>query len=142
MQPEDIKNLLASNNSVLSKAFQEAEVYTPSPTTAYSQVGEAQPKLKSATGDVTVWDTGVDIDVLRWVGARSINIPEDFALHPTLKRGHVDARMNKLLAGSNLDWSTAETLAMGSLLYQGYDVSNLRSGCGKRNVFPAALHAR
>jgi len=46
MQPEDIKNLLASNNSVLSKAFQEAEVYTPSPTTAYSQVGEAQPKLK------------------------------------------------------------------------------------------------
>jgi len=80
---------------------------------------------------VTVWDTGVDIDVLRWVGARSINIPEDFALHPTLKRGHVDARMNKLLAGSNLDWSTAETLAMGSLLYQGIsmcDVVLQRSG--------------
>jgi len=124
MEPEDIKNLLASNNAVLSKAFQEAEVFTPSPTETFSQVGDAQSKLspKSATTDVTVWDTGVDIDVLRWVGSRSVNTPEDFALHPTLKRGHVDARMNKLLAGSNLDWSTAETLAMGSLLYQGYDV--------------------
>jgi len=71
---------------------------------------------------VTVWDTGVDVDLLRWVGSRSVSVPEDFALHPTLKRGHVDARMNKLLAGSNLDWSTAETLALGSLLYQGYDV--------------------
>ena len=68
---------------------------------------------------MTKWDTGVDLDVLRWVGARSVHIPEDFALHPTLKRGHVDARLQRLTAGTNLDWSTAETLAFGSLLYQG-----------------------
>lgn len=68
---------------------------------------------------MTSWDTGVETDVLRWVGARSVNIPNSFSLHPTLKRGHVDARMNKLLAGTNLDWSTAEALAMASLLYQG-----------------------
>ena len=71
---------------------------------------------------MTTWDTGVDLNVLRWVGARSVLIPDDFALHPTLKRGHVDARLSKLLAGTNLDWSTAESLAMGSLLYQGYDI--------------------
>ena len=71
---------------------------------------------------MTTWDTGVDLDVLRWVGARSVGIPQDFSLHSTLKRGHVDARLSKLLAGTNLDWSTAESLAMGSLLYQGYDV--------------------
>ena len=74
---------------------------------------------QTATGDVTSWDTGVDLDVLRWVGARSVHLPSDFSLHPTLKRGHVDARLNKLLAGTNLDWSTAETLAIASLLYQG-----------------------
>ena len=45
MEPEDIKNLLASNNAVLSKAFQEAEVFTPSPTETFSQVGDAQSKL-------------------------------------------------------------------------------------------------
>jgi probable 2-oxoglutarate dehydrogenase E1 component DHKTD1 len=64
----------------------------------------------------------MNVDVLRWVGLRSVHIPDGFSLHPTLKRGHVDARISKLTSGSNLDWSTAETLAMGSLLYQGYDV--------------------
>lgn len=61
----------------------------------------------------------MELDVLRWVGARSVRVPSNFSLHPTLKRGHVDARLNKLLAGTNLDWSTAESLAMASLLYQG-----------------------
>jgi len=48
-----------------------------------------------------------------------VHIPDNFALHPTLRRGHVDARLLKLSTGTNLDWSTAETLALGSLLYQG-----------------------
>ena len=61
----------------------------------------------------------MDVDTLRWVGSRSVCVPENFALHPTLKRSHIDARMNKLLAGTSIDWSTAEALAMGSLLYQG-----------------------
>lgn len=66
------------------------------------------------------------MDVLRWVGARSVRIPEEFSLHSTLKRGHVDARLNKLLAGTNLDWSTAESLAMASLLYQGTTIEVVR----------------
>ena len=74
---------------------------------------------QTATEDVTSWDTGVDLDVLRWVWARTVHIPSNFSLHPTLKRGHVDARLNKLFAGTNLDWSTAESLAIASLLYQG-----------------------
>lgn len=78
--------------------------------------------LQTAGGEVTTWDTGVDLDVLRWVGGRSVHIPDGFSLHPTLKRGHVDARRQKLTAGSNLDWSTAESLAFGSLLYQGIEL--------------------
>ena len=45
MEPEDIQTLLAANSSVLSKAFLEAEVFTPAPTEMFSQVGEAQSKL-------------------------------------------------------------------------------------------------
>ena len=75
--------------------------------------------MQAATGNVTEWDTGVEVDVLKWVGLRSVHIPEGFSLHPTLRRGHVDARINKLVAATHLDWSTAETLALGSLLYQG-----------------------
>ena len=70
---------------------------------------------------MTEWDTGVDADVLRWVGLRSVTTSDDLALHPTLKRGHVDARISKIKNGTQIDWSTAETMALGSLLYQGFD---------------------
>ncbi|KAI9563198.1 hypothetical protein GHT06_010655 [Daphnia sinensis] len=122
MEKEGHQNLLTTHTNQMSIAFKEADSYSPSASTSYSQVGEQQSKaLKTATGDITSWDTGVDLDVLRWVGARSVHIPSNFSLHPTLKRGHVDARLNKLLTGTNLDWSTAESLAIASLLYQGYD---------------------
>nr|CAH0103087.1 unnamed protein product [Daphnia galeata] len=122
MDQEAYQMLLANHTNQMSLAFKEADSYSPAATPTYSQVGEEQSKsLKTATEDVTSWDTGVDLDVLRWVGARTVHIPSNFSLHPTLKRGHVDARLNKLFAGTNLDWSTAESLAIASLLYQGYD---------------------
>ena len=40
-------------------------------------------------------------------------------IHPTLQRGHVDKRLKSLTEGKDIDWATAEALAMGSLLCQG-----------------------
>lgn len=34
----------------------------------------------------------------------------------------MNSRLKKLESGKNLDWSTAEAMAFGSLLYQGYNV--------------------
>lgn len=38
------------------------------------------------------------------------------------KKTHVEARLKKLQAGTTIDWGLAEALAMGSLLYQGFNV--------------------
>ena len=35
---------------------------------------------------------------------------------------HVANRLKKIEAGTSLDWGTAESLAVGSLLYQGFNV--------------------
>lgn len=35
---------------------------------------------------------------------------------------HVNSRLKKLSDGQNIDWATAEALAMGSLMYQGHNV--------------------
>ncbi|GFS26604.1 2-oxoglutarate dehydrogenase E1 component [Elysia marginata] len=43
-------------------------------------------------------------------------------IHPTLQRGHVDKRLKSLTDGKDIDWATAEALAMGSLLCQGFHV--------------------
>lgn len=43
-------------------------------------------------------------------------------IHPQLLKGHIRNRLKRLENGNALDWSTAESLAIGSLLYQGYNV--------------------
>lgn len=43
-------------------------------------------------------------------------------IHPKLLKNHVQSRLNKIASGEHLDWSTAEALAIGTLLYQGYNV--------------------
>ena len=65
-------------------------------------------------------DTGLSLDVLKYIGGRSVLVPEDFNLHHQLQKTHVEARLKKLQAGTTIDWGLAEALAMGSLLYQGF----------------------
>ncbi|KAJ8962790.1 hypothetical protein NQ318_001189 [Aromia moschata] len=67
---------------------------------------------------VTTWDTGIDVDLMTFVGSKSVKCPENFEIHPTLMRGHVKGRLSKITEGTNIDWSTAEALAIGSLLFE------------------------
>lgn len=62
---------------------------------------------------------GFPLDGLLFVGARSVETPDSFNIHPHLKKTHVEARVKKLMSGTGIDWATAEALAIGSLLYQG-----------------------
>ena len=71
--------------------------------------------------EISTWDTGLGAEVLKWVGAQSVKVPESFNVHSHLKKHHIEARIKKLEAGSGLDWGTAEALAIGSLLYQVQD---------------------
>lgn len=45
MENEASQKLLADHTNQMSRAFQEAESYSPSATSAYSQVGQDQSKL-------------------------------------------------------------------------------------------------
>ncbi|KZS96382.1 dehydrogenase E1 and transketolase domain-containing protein 1 [Sistotremastrum niveocremeum HHB9708] len=66
-------------------------------------------------------DTGVDVEVLRGVGKASVHVPADFDLHPRLQR-HIKSRVQSLDSGSGIGWGTAEALAFGSLMKEGYSV--------------------
>ncbi|CAH1791072.1 unnamed protein product [Owenia fusiformis] len=78
--------------------------------------------LVQAPHELTEWDTGVATDVLQYIGARSVAVPESLTVHPTLLKMHIGKRLQKLEKGTDIDWATAEALAMGSLLYQGHNV--------------------
>nr|XP_022908327.1 probable 2-oxoglutarate dehydrogenase E1 component DHKTD1 homolog, mitochondrial [Onthophagus taurus] len=75
-----------------------------------------------AQNSITKWNTGVHPEILKYVGVKSVTYPKDFNIHPNLLKHHVTNRLRTINDGFNLDWSTAEALAIGSLLYQGYNV--------------------
>ncbi|XP_055630501.1 probable 2-oxoglutarate dehydrogenase E1 component DHKTD1 homolog, mitochondrial isoform X2 [Toxorhynchites rutilus septentrionalis] len=78
--------------------------------------------ILQAGSEITVWDTGVDYSLLNFIGRTSVKCPSDFALHPHLKKHHVEARLKRTAEGNRIDWATAEAMAIGSLMYQGFNV--------------------
>ncbi|MFZ0603350.1 MAG: 2-oxoglutarate dehydrogenase E1 component [Roseiarcus sp.] len=65
--------------------------------------------------------TGVNLDRLRAIGERITAAPEGFDIHKTILR-FLDNRRAAIRAGEGIDWSTAEALAFGSLLDDGFPV--------------------
>ncbi|XP_072768008.1 2-oxoadipate dehydrogenase complex component E1 [Nerophis lumbriciformis] len=92
--------------------------YSPPATNLQGRWGD----LVEPQARVTSWDTGVPVPLLQYVGAKSVDIPEHIKLHGHLDKTHAQARLQKLEEGSKLDWSTAEALAFGSLLCQGFNI--------------------
>ena len=65
--------------------------------------------------------SGVDKDKLLSILKKITNLPKDFNIHKTLKR-IFDLRAKIILEGKGIDWSTAESLAFGTLLTEGFSV--------------------
>jgi 2-oxoglutarate dehydrogenase E1 component len=85
--------------------------------------------------------TGLDAARLQALGARILDVPTDFALHPRVAQ--VVAARTKMLAGAQpLDWGCAETLAYAALLDDGYAVRLSGQDCGRGTFFHrhAVLH--
>ncbi|XP_044047758.1 probable 2-oxoglutarate dehydrogenase E1 component DHKTD1, mitochondrial [Siniperca chuatsi] len=103
---------------MLNHKLSNMTLYSPPPTNLQGRWGD----LVEPQARVTTWDTGVPVPLLQFVGAKSVDIPEQIHLHSHLGKTHVQARLNKLEEGTKLDWSTAEALAFGSLLSQGFNI--------------------
>tara|TARA_B100001057_G_scaffold404174_1_gene416690 strand:- start:1490 stop:4384 length:2895 start_codon:yes stop_codon:yes gene_type:complete len=65
--------------------------------------------------------SGVDKNKLVEIGKKISKVPVDFNIHKTLKK-ILDLRMKAINEGKTIDWSTAESLAFGTLLTEGFSV--------------------
>src|SRR5208337_4535746 len=65
--------------------------------------------------------TGVKLDRLRQIGEQITAAPDGFNIHKTILR-FLDNRRSAIMGGDGIDWSTAEALAFGSLLDDGFPV--------------------
>jgi len=65
--------------------------------------------------------SGVDKKKLVEIGRKISSIPEDLNVHKTLKK-IFDLRLKSIEQGKLIDWSTAECMAFGTLLTEGFSV--------------------
>ncbi|KAM6960870.1 2-oxoadipate dehydrogenase complex component E1 [Aplochiton taeniatus] len=114
-EPGEIKT---AHYTMLNSKLANLAQYSPPSTNLKGRWSD----LVEPQSTVSSWDTGVPTPLLQFVGAKSVNIPEEIQLHSHLGKMHVQGRLQKLEEGTKLDWSTAEALAFGSLLCQGFNI--------------------
>jgi 2-oxoglutarate dehydrogenase E1 component len=76
---------------------------------------------REITDDDRRGKTGVSLDRLRAVGERITAVPQGFNVHKTIAR-FLENRRTTIKVGEGIDWSTAEALAFGTLLDDGFPV--------------------
>jgi len=74
--------------------------------------------------------TGFDTKKLQQISNKINTIPEEINLHKTILK-IIDNRKSNVKNGTNIDWSTAEALAFGSLLEEGYPVRLVGQDSGR-----------
>uniref|UniRef100_A0A182M1G0 Transketolase-like pyrimidine-binding domain-containing protein n=1 Tax=Anopheles culicifacies TaxID=139723 RepID=A0A182M1G0_9DIPT len=115
---QDVDAISKSHQNYLTAELQAHEQYVPERTYFEKQWSG----LQQPGDEVTVWNTGVDYRLLSHIGQESVKLPEGFNVHPHLQKIHIDARLKRLAEGQRIDWATAEAMAIGSLMYQGFNV--------------------
>ncbi|KAM5340548.1 2-oxoadipate dehydrogenase complex component E1 isoform 2-T2 [Glossophaga mutica] len=118
MTQEEVSEIKASYYAKLNDHLTNLAHCSPPATHLQAHwQGLVQPEAR-----ITTWDTGVPLDLLRFIGGKSVEVPEELQMHSHLLKMYAQSRLEKVMDGTKLDWATAEALALGSLLAQGFNV--------------------
>ena len=71
---------------------------------------------------LTTLDTGISKERLVETGLVSVQHPSNMVIHSRLQRYHIQAREKRIKENKPVDWATAEAMAFGTLLQDGYNV--------------------
>ncbi len=116
---EEVKQMQDDFSAMLNDAFAAVSEYKPN--SAWFLEG-AWKGLKSACDDACHGDTAVSRSELKRIGDVLTRLPEDFPLNKKLIRVVENKRKMFKSGEGGIDWSTAEALAFGTLLNDGYAV--------------------
>ncbi|KAL8222389.1 UNVERIFIED_CONTAM: putative 2-oxoglutarate dehydrogenase E1 component DHKTD1, mitochondrial [Gekko kuhli] len=118
MTEEEVSEIKTSYYSKMNEHLANVTSYTPPSTNLQAcWSGMVEPSAR-----ITVWDTGMPLPLLQFIGVQSVAMLEELQLHSHILKTHAQARILRLEEGTKLDWATAEALAFGSLLSQGFNV--------------------
>jgi 2-oxoglutarate dehydrogenase E1 component len=86
--------------------------------------------LEQPKGEHPAGDTGVDAAVLKEVGGAIARVPTEIKANAKIVR-QLEAKQKMMETGAGIDWATAEALAYGTLVREGYHVRLSGQDCGR-----------
>jgi probable 2-oxoglutarate dehydrogenase E1 component DHKTD1 len=116
---EDIKRIRTERDAFLEQEHKSVDSYKPGKFFLGDWEG-----IKQAAdfSKLSIPVTGLDMETLKKIALQSVTIPESFHVHERLKGFHIKKRMDTIEKNEPVDWATAEAVAFGSLLLEGYNV--------------------
>jgi 2-oxoglutarate decarboxylase len=117
LSSEEIEEMQNIITDTLSQAFDRIKKKATSFNTDIP-LAVSKEKIEST---IPVKDTNISEDVLKKVVTGMTDMPKDFAVHPKLKKS-LDLRKTFINGKIEADWAFAESIAFGSLLYEGTPV--------------------
>jgi 2-oxoglutarate dehydrogenase E1 component len=114
---DEFNSMKINFKNLLEEQFKTAKEYKPK-LEWYEGVWS---RYKPERGKDRRGATGVSLDKIQEIGEKITKIPKEFNAHPTIRK-IFDNKKKMFLTGEGFDWSTAEQLAFGTLLDEGYPV--------------------
>ena len=118
---EWISRRIADFTATLESEFEAARTYLPNKADWFEGRWEGLGRPDTPETERRNVATGLDEQLARDVGRILTTVPDDLAVHKTLQR-IVDGRRQMFESGEGFDWATAEALAFGSLVREGFQV--------------------
>jgi 2-oxoglutarate dehydrogenase E1 component len=114
----EAETMVSDFDKYLDEQFEAGKTYTPNKADWLDGKwsGFGLPESDERRGD-----TAVPAAKLLEMGTKLTTIPDGVDAHKTLRRV-MDARRESIQTGQHIDWSTAESLAFGSLVDEGFPV--------------------
>ena len=128
---EQADEVIARCRRRLEEAFEASKSYKPNKADWLE--GEWAEMTTAPSQEDRRGKTDVPLETLAEIGRALTTVPEDFGLNPKLGR-LVDHRRAMFETGDGVDWSTAEALAFGCTLTEGYLVRLSGQDC-RRGTF-------
>ena len=118
MAEGEVEDVKAAFQAKLNEEFEAGRVYRPNKA---DWLDGRWANMKSGEGEYQRGATDAPMETLQEVGRALSYVPEGFTPHKTVQR-ILDNKKTMFETGEGIDWSTAEALAFGTLLTEGYPV--------------------
>ncbi len=114
----EIEDMKAAFQARMNEEFEAGKEYRPNKADwldgKWSHLDKQEEKYQRG-------ETAIKPETLADVGSALTTLPDGFPLHKTVDR-LLDAKRNMFETGEGFDWATAEAIAFGSLLTEGFPV--------------------